>query len=70
MTGSHHAGRLSHGYRGDNIALIAIPAPMGSATQVMLTGAWLLPNTLHINGVSTRKLGQSLPLSLSRLTYQ
>ena len=60
MTGSHNAGRLSHCYRGDNIALIAIPSPMGSATQGMLTGAWLLPNTLPINGVSTRKLGQSL----------
>jgi hypothetical protein len=33
---------------------------VGSAIQGMLAGAWLLRNTLNINIVCTRKLGQSI----------
>src|SRR5215831_211835 len=31
VTRAHHPGRRSHGYRGDNIALIVVPSLMGSA---------------------------------------
>src|SRR5215472_14319192 len=49
-TGSHHSGRLSHGYRWDNIALIVIPSPM--PPRLVLTRAASRAGVGHSRDIS------------------